>query len=223
MQFSNFKTYVKLDFKRTDKDTELAQAYNDMVFWLATLMPIGNYKYQSYISTIAGQEDYPVDQVGAMIHLIKPLRLLDGSASSDSGTILIDITKAEYDILEPNPNRTNPSTGRPQKACIYSRQILLWPIPDKSTYLIEKNWSIRPTIQSADADVTLLGVEWDEVLKWGTMERLFAGMEMYDESAFWGSKYHDSYGNPIGICKTLLDIEKDREGKWIGQIKNNNL
>ena len=35
MELSDFKTYVKYDFKRTDKDTELVQAYNDMIIWVA--------------------------------------------------------------------------------------------------------------------------------------------------------------------------------------------
>lgn len=226
MQLSDFKTYVKQDFKRTDKDTELVQAYNDMVNWVSTFMPVGNYKFQCYVSTTPGIEDYALRS--DLIHLIHPLRLLLGSGSSDGGYPMDFITKEEYDRIEPNPNRTDPSgRGRPSKYTIYSRSILVTPIPDVSTYLIEANYSKRRTPLSGDSELTSLGSEWDEVLKWGTLERLYAMLGQYDVSQFWGSKYHTIGANgadiAVGLCKTLFDIERDREGSAIGHIQNNNL
>lgn len=220
MQLSNFKTYVLQDFKRTDKDTELIQAYNDSIIYIATFMPHGGYKYQSYVPTVIGQPDYvlPSD----MIHLIHPVRLLEGSGSNDSGYPMDFISKEEYDLLEPNPYRTNPSTGKPDKYCIFSRTILPTPIPDK-IYLMEINWTKRPVAQSGLTDTPSLGSEWDEILKWMVLARLNAGIELFQESQFWESKYQDPYGTPIGMLRKLLDIERDRESKSIGQVSNNNL
>ena len=219
MQLSAFKTYVKRDFKRTDKDTELVQAYNDMIMWVASVIPFGNYKFQSYISTTVQIEDYPIPS--NLIHIIHPIKLLLGSASKDSGFPLEHITKEEYDIREPNPNRTSPSTGRPSAYTIFSRCILLTPIPDLATYILEIMWAKRATTLSADADTSDFLSEWDEVLKWGTLERLYAGLGMTQEASYWASLYRDQEHNPIGLCKRLLDAERDREMSAIGQVKFN--
>jgi len=221
MQLSLFKTYVKQDFKRTDKDTELVQAYNDSIVFIAVLMPHGGYKYQSYLPSVASQPDYPLPT--DMIHLIHPVRLLEGSGTNDSGYPMDHITKQEYDEYEINPNRASPSTGKPVRYCIFSRSILPSPIPDLSTYLFEIDWSKRPVALSGDSDLHSLGSEYDEILKCMTLARLNAGLELFQEAAFWASLYQDQEGNPAGMLKRLLDIERDRESKAIGQVQNNDL
>lgn len=210
MQLSDLKTYVKRDFKRTDKDTEIVQAYNDMIVWVAAQMPHGNYKFQSYVPTVIGQEDYPIPSNA--IHLIHPVRLLLGTGSSDSGYSLEHLTKEEYDLREPNPNRTNPSNkSRPSAYTVFSRSILTTPIPESTAYLLEINWSKRPVAQSASTDTPSLGNEWDEVLKHGTLERLYEGIGMLGEASYWGAKYKDAEGMPTGLCLSLFDVERDRE------------
>jgi hypothetical protein len=218
---STLRTYVKRDFKRTDKDTEVDQAINDMIMWIATKMPHGNYKYQSWINTAVGREDYSLPT--NLIHLMHPIRLIIGTNSSESGFPLSRLSKEEYDIREPNPNRTSPSTGRPSAYTIFSRSILVTPIPDLATYLLEINWSLRPVTLTADADLPSLGSEWDEVIKHGAMERVYAGMGMMEDANYWGSMYRDLAGNAIGLCATLLDAERDREMPAVGQVKFNEL
>ena len=224
MQLSLFKTYVKRDFKRTDKDTEIVQAYNDMIVWLAVKMPHGNYKFQSYISLVNAQEDYPLPST--LIHLIHPVKFLDGSATNDHGFPLEHKTKEEYDVLFPNPNRTSPTDkGTPSIYCVFSRSVLVGPLPDAAVVsrggLLEINWGKFPTALSADADLPSLGTEWDEVLKYGTLERVYAGMGMMDEANYWAGRYRDADGNPVDMCRALFDAEKDRESKAIGQVQNN--
>lgn len=221
MQIANFQAYVKQTFKRTDKDTELIQAYNDMIVWVAIQMPHGSYKYQSWISTVIGTPDYPLPT--DLIHLIYPIRLLEGTGTNDSGYPLKQISKQEYDILEPNPHRTSPSTGKPSQYTVYSRSILPTPIPDSGSYLLEINWTKRPVAQSVGADLPILGSEWDEILKFGTLERLNAMLELWEESSFWASQYRDQAGDPVGMCRKLFDLEKDREFPAITQIQNNDL
>lgn len=222
MQLSDFETYIKRDFKRTDKDTEIIRALNDMIVWVSQQMPVGNYKYQSYVHTVDGQEDYALPS--NLIHLIHPIRLLEGTGSNDWGYPMTRLTKEEYDILYPNPNRTSPTDkSKPINYVVYSRSILLGPIPDSANYLIEINWSKRPTTLAADADTPDLGSEWDEVLKWGTLERVYAGMGMKDEAQYWASLYRDAEWNPIGYCKKLFDAERDREIPAVGKIQFNQL
>lgn len=221
MDFGTFKTYLRRDFKRTDKDTEILNAYNEMIVWISMIIPHGNYKFQSYLSTVVGQEDYPLPT--NLIHLMHPIRLLLGMASSDTGYEMQKLTKEQYDDREPNPNRSNPQTSRPTAYCIYSRSILLTPIPDSANYLLEINWAKRPTDVDDDADTTDYPSEWDQVLKFGVLERLYGGLGMTDEANYWASRYRDQSDNPVGLCKRLLDAEMNRESVVIGRIRNNSL
>ena len=189
-------------------------------------MPHGNYKFQSYVALVAAQEDYPLPT--NLIQLIHPVKFLEGSATNDYGFPLTQVSKEEYDEKYPNPNRTSPTDkGTPSIYTVYSRSILVGPLPDTAVVtrggLLEINWGKRPTALAADADLSELGSEWDEVLKWGTLERLYAGMSMMEEANYWGSRYRDAADDPIGFCKRLLDAERDREHKAVGQIQNNDL
>ena len=232
MQLIDFLTYVKQDFKRTDKDTEITRAYNDALVYVSTLLPIGDYKYQSWVPTVLGQTDYPIPS--NCIHLIHPIRVLEGVLSSDSGYPLIHVSKAKYDQIEPNPHRANPSTGKPKFYTIFSRSILVTPIPDQpnsltvEAYLLEINWSKRPVPLSGNTDISPLGIEWDEVLKCMTLHRVNRGIGMFDEAQYWQGLYEvrePGSGDwiPCGQLKRLLDIEKDREERHVSFVKNNKL
>ena len=130
MELSDFITYVGYDWKRTDKNTELTQFYNDAIMAIAIKMPHGAYKYQSWIPQVANQEDYPLPST--IMHLIHPVRNVDGAATTDSGYPLNQITKQQYDIRYANPNRAAPPsiTGDPKDYCIFSGAIFVGPIPD---------------------------------------------------------------------------------------------
>ena len=220
MTLANFLTYVKLDLKRTDKNTEITQAYNDSIIAIAAKMPHGAYKYTSYVATIAKQPTYPLPS--SAMQVFHPIKLLEGSAASDGGWELEHITKAEYDFLEPNPFRTNPdSVSDPTKYTIYSGCIMPWPIPDDATHLLEIDWTKVPTDQSAVSDTPALPDHWREVLKAMTLKRVYAGMGLLQESSYWQSLYEAQGGEPIGLYQDFLDIEKDKEGKSIGQVKAN--
>lgn len=224
MTLDEFKAYVKRDFKRQDKDTEIVQAYNDMVIWVSVMMPHGNYKYQSYVATTVGVEDYQLPT--NLIHLMHPIRLLLGSGASDSGFPLEKLTKEEYDIREPNPNRTNPPVGMPSAYTVFSRSVLVTPVCDKATYILEINWTKLPVDLVDGTDYPTLGSEWREVLKQGTLERLYAALGQFDEAKWWGNQYHGigpGYDLPVGLCAKLFDIEKAMEGKSVGSIAVNSL
>lgn len=220
MDKAHLVSYVKNDFKRENEDTRILQAINDMILYIAIRIPHSNYKFQSYANTTVGQEDYPLPDT--ILHLIHPIRLLEGSTTNDQGFVLEHITKEKYDELEPNPNRVNPSTGKPFAYTIYSRSILLTSIPDK-VYLMEINWAEKPPLLVNDTDIHSLGSEWDEVIKWGALFRCYAGLGMIEESEYFRSKYENSNNDPTGIFKILLDNEKEYEGQIVGQIKNNSL
>jgi len=226
MQLSSFLTYVKYDFKRSDKDSEITQAYNDSILAVAIKMPHNGYKYQSYIALVANQEDYPLPS--NIIHIIHPIRLLEGSTTNDSGKPLEKITKQEYDEKYINPNRSSPSTGEPDDYCIYAGSFLVGPIPGSTEVtngnLLETDWTKQPTDQSADSDTPGLEDSWREVLKWMTLARVNAGVGLYEEAKHWESLYQDSLTKePIGLFRDLLNVEKDKEGESIATITPNTI
>lgn len=212
-----FLAYIKRQFKRTDKDTEIYEALNETIQDIGSRYSFSGYNFQSWVPTVIAQEDYPLPT--NLLQLSHPIRLLEGSATGDSGYPLDFITKEEYDEKEPNPNRTSPATGKPSKYTIYSDSILLTPIPDKTSYLLEINWGKIPTTLSVDADTPSLIATWDEILKWGTLMRLYYGLGLYQEGKVWDDLYES---DEKGIPK-MIRIEKDKKREMIGQIKNNSL
>ena len=212
-----FLSYVKRIFKRTDKDTEIYEALNETIQDIGRRRPLGDYKFQSWVPCVVGQEDYPLPS--NLLQLMHPIRLLEGNSTTDSGYPLHFLSKEEYDIVEPNPNRTSPSTGKPWAYTIFSDSILLTDPPDSANYLIEISWGKIPTSLDSDSDVHSLTENWDEVIKWGTLWRLFAGVGLYEDATFWEAKFED----PVKGVPALIRIEKAKTRSEIGKITPNNL
>jgi len=214
---TQFLAYVKYDFKRDDKDTEILQAYNDTLQNIANMAPFEGLKFQSYIPTVAGQEDYPLPS--NKCHVIHPVRLIE-SASSTNGWPLRKRSKQEFSEIYPNPNATGTSVarGKPSDYCIYSNSILIGKLPDLSTYLLELDWAKLRTSQDAGVDVHEMGEEWDEVIKFGVLMRLYAAMGFDDEAVKWKTFYED----PVVGFPLLLAKEKSQT-ETIGQVENREL
>jgi hypothetical protein len=212
--------YVLRDFKRDDKDTEIYQAYNDTIKHIAHLEAIGNLKFQSYITLDPGYEDYPLPDDHCWI--FHPIRFIE-ALNSTNGYPLIKLSKEEWSEVYPNPNNpdilTSGRTGMPKHYCVWSNSFLLGPAPDKGTYLVEIDWSKQPTEQVSDPDIHQLGADWDEVIKWVGLGRLYEALGLTDESdRFWLLYQHEDLGIPHLIRK-----EKDKNRKRMGKIVNNPL
>jgi len=213
-----FLTYIKQDFKRTDKDTEIYQALNDTLKDICSRgEPMEGYTYQSWCPTVVGQEDYPLP--GTLLYLHHPIRLLEGSATGDSGYSLIYTTKNNYDIIEPNPNRTSPATGMPSLYTIWSNSVLLSPIPDKATYILEINWGRTTNELTGASDTSFLLSQYDEIVKWGTLMRLYLGLGLDQE----GAKYAALYNDPIMGVKKIEHQNKSVRNGWTGSVEANEL
>jgi hypothetical protein len=211
-----FYNYVLSDFKRDDKDTEIYKGYNDTIKHISNLEGVGNLKFQSYILLNAGYEDYPLP--GDHCHIFHPIRFIE-AINSTTGYPLNKMEKDDWSAKYPNPNNpdilTKGPTGRPVDYCVWSDSFLLGPVPDKSTYLVELDWSKKPTSQDFPADIHQLGEEWDEVLKWGTLARLYESIGLTDEAdRYWALYRDDELGYPALIRK-----ERDKNEKRMGSIK----
>jgi hypothetical protein len=225
MQLSTFLTYVKNDFKRTDKDTELTQFYNDSILAVAIKMPHNGYKYRSFAPLVAEQYGYTLPT--GVVHFLHPVRYLEGSGSSDRGWQLNHITKREYDERYINIDRTDPSTSQPVDYTIFAGCIMIGPMISDTEVangaLLEIDWTKQPTDLVADSDIPDLEDTWREVLKLMTLARAYESIGMTEEGRYWRSRYEDERGDPIGIYKDLLSLERDKEGNPIGIVKNNPL
>jgi hypothetical protein len=219
MTFADFLTYVKADFKRTDKDAEILQAYNDTILDICKRAPIGAYKYRSYVPTVIGQYDYnfPYQAGIYSVFVLHPIKIYNSAISGDEGYSLIKLNKEEFDEMFPNQDAVGASTGEPTHYCPYGEQFLVGPVPDKATYMIEADWTKQPADQTSVSTNPPLKDIWREVLKWGTLFRLAVGLGWDQEVAKWLELYeHDSLGIP-----KLLELEEDREGETVYTIEAN--
>lgn len=209
-----FLSYIKRQFKRTDKNTEIYEALNETIKDIASRYSFDVYSFQSWIPCIVEQNDYRLPT--NLLQISHPIKLLDGSSTGDSGKRLSYITKEEYDVIEPNPNRTSPDTGKPSMYTIYGGSILLTSIPDSTDYLVEINWGKIPTSLDVDSDTANFSSMWDELLKWGSLARLYAGIGLEGEGG-WGNRYEAQ-------IKNMISHTKDRHPEqWVGKMKPNEL
>lgn len=212
-----FLTYVKYDFKRDDKDTEIIQAYNDTLRHLTNLRPFEGLKFMSYILTIVRQPDYPLPS--NKCHIIHPVRCIK-SISSTRGYAMNKRSREEFMEMYPNLKATGTEIhiAQPTDYNIYSNQLWVGPLPDLATYLLEMDWAKKSTEQAASADIQELGEEWEEIIKWGTLARLFEGLGLSTEAdRFWGLYRDDEFGYPLLVRKDEDQTEK------MEAVENNDL
>jgi len=186
---TQFLTYIRYDFKRDDKDPEITQAYNDTIRHLSGYKALEGRKFTSYINTTVGREDYVLPST--LSHILHPVRIIE-STTEDNGYPLNKLSRAEWTDRYINPNiATVLSKSMPVDYCIYQNSIQVGPIPDKATYVLEIDWARARTVAAIDSDLQELGEDWEEVIKWGTLFRLYAGMGMDDEAGKWKILYQD--------------------------------
>ena len=215
---SEFYTYVLADFKRDDKETEVYQAYNDTIKHISNMKGMSGFKYQSWIPMVADQEDYPLPS--NKCHIFHPIRYIE-STNSSRGYPLRKIGKEEFSAMYHNPNASNTSEltkGEPQVYCIYSNSILVGPLPDVATYILELDWAKQATSQDAASDLNELGSDWEEVIKFGTLMRLYIGLGLDAEAAKFKGLYEDE---ALGYPR-LIEKEEEQE-ETMDNVENNAL
>jgi hypothetical protein len=201
----DFIDYVIRTLKRDDKETELIDALHSIIRDISARHSFQVLRRQEYVPLRAQQEDYPFPV--EMQHWHQPVRILQGQESNADGYVLKQIGKEEYDSLEPNPNRTNPSGSDPYAFCIFQNAFLLTSIPtathEAAAWRIEINCGVFPTIPTADdQDAHPFGQTWDETLKWGILHRIYSDLGLNDEAEKWGSYYE--VGSPRVVGGTVV-------------------
>jgi len=114
--------------------------------------------------------------------------------------------------MYPNQKSTDPTQiarGMPTDYCIYSDMIWIGPLPDRATYILEADWAKKVTSQDYNSDIHELGDEWDEIIKWGTLARLYEDIGLAQEAdRYWILYRHEELGYPA-----LMDKEEAQSDK----------
>jgi len=207
--FEDLQTMVLENYKRTDKTTELKRALNETYREMVACIDPRKMKEQIFYDLEVGQEDYAIPDTTLRIN--HPLRLIDITASNNSASSypMRFISKDEYDEIEPNPNSSeNIIGGRPYKYCFYKNSILVTPVPDRPIYRIEMDMGGETEIMVAPTDATIFAPTWDETIKAGTLSRMYALIDEWDNADKWQTVYRYGFAGKEGRITGGLELLK---------------
>lgn len=217
-------TYIKQDFIRDDLDDEILVKLNDTIRWMAGNHDFTELNKSCYFTTVVGQPDYalPTD-LNILNH---PITLLDDSSGNGrAGSYQMDhISWEDYRRREPNPKTSQtPNKGKPTAYAIRQDAVWLTPIPDLATYKIEVDHNAFPTPLSGGSDYHPFKESDEEMLKAGTLERLYrdtlklpADADEQSLNFFYGY-YNAQTGERQGGWKsrTANDISKKEPAQFV--------
>jgi hypothetical protein len=190
---SDFLTYVKRYFKRTDKDTEIYEAITDTIVDIRLQLKTEDSKEEAYVTGITTLGDYRLPLPTDFGHIIGEITLVDDS--SGYTRTLNKISKQRYD--EKYGDRLHASLSHvddamPEDFCIYAEQIYLGYVPDKLTYRYYLNYTTElTTAVTAATDPVPFSEKYRSMLRAGTLADLYAGLEFFDEANYWKGLYNE--------------------------------
>lgn len=176
---SELKDYiVSAGWKRTDMDDELYDALTDTVLEMEQSFRFDERETESVMTdTITVLGDYKMNlqsDFGQIVSIV----LIDGNFSHR----LTKISKEAYDLLYPSP-ATEDDLAYPEHFALYGGQVYIGPAPDKVTYQYRKAYSQRLTATiDANTDPVPFSAKYREVLKDGTLRRLFQNVKNWETS-----------------------------------------
>lgn len=214
-------------FKRDDKDSEIDSAINDALREMAGCLEVRKLQDQRYVNLVVDQEDYALPD--DLLRIRHPIRLIDRTATNSSSASfpLRFITKQEYDEYEPNPNASTIDGGEPFAYCIWKNCILLTDIPDQANkWRLEINMGKEIVILSSDVDEPAFNDSWDETIVAGTLTRMFALVQLYQDAEYWRNIYVNGFtgdqGQIVGGLKLLRMLDNDQAEAPL-KVKFNNI
>lgn len=178
--------YVKRTFKRTDKDTEIYEAMTDVIADVRLRINSEEYKEEAYNDSISALGEYRIELPSDFGHIIGDVTLIDDA--SNENRILRKISKQSYDELYGErlyDNTDNIDTGVPRHFCIYSKQLYVGAVPDKTTYKYFLNYT---TEDFAEITSTTSNVPFSEryrrMLRRGVLAELYEGLDQAEEAEY---------------------------------------
>ena len=190
MTGAEWKTYVLNKFKRTDKDTELYQATTDIIADMRLQFDSEDYKDEAYTAGISTLGEYKMALPSDFGHIIGVVSLID-SATNQEYDPLVKISKEEYDSRTSDRLLTsNQNFGIPESFCIYGKELFISPVPDKTTYRYQINYTTEDFAEIASSTTSVpFSDRYRNVLRCGVLAELYDGMENFDEANYWRTMY----------------------------------
>lgn len=189
MTGSDFRDYVVNGggFKRTDKDTELYEAVTDTIQDLRARFSFQEAQAESVATdAVSVDGEYKMD-LESDYGLLLGIVIEDGTDAWN----LTQVSKKKFDGLYPDQNVTA-DRGIPLHFTIYGDQILVGPIPDKTTYVYRLSYSLRAgTVSSSTTAVPFTNV-YREMLRYGVLKRLYEGLDEFEKAQYFEAKYEES-------------------------------
>ncbi len=173
MSGSDFYAYVlRRGFKRTDKSAEVYEAITDAIQALRIRFSFDEAEVEAESTdTIATLGEYKLDNETDM-GLLMGVIIED----NDTGTPLVQKSKAQFDALYPGIN-VDSIRGYPKHYCVFGGQILIGPAPDSVDYVYRLSYSRRAgTVTSSTSGVPFTDV-YREMLAQFTLARLWADLD----------------------------------------------
>jgi hypothetical protein len=201
MTGANFYNYVLQVLKRTDKSTETYTAVADTVMDMRSRMFSEDaLKVSAALTGCSTIGNYELTLPTDFGHLVGDVLIKD-TAADDVYLPLNRITKPEWDIEHNQAIATavgNRLTGTPINYCMFAGKIYVGPPVDKTTYEFKINYTLEdePTYTAATAAVPFTE-QFREVVRAGTLQRMFREIGNYPESDIWGAVYAEGVNNII--------------------------
>ncbi len=202
--------YILQTFKRTDKNAEIYTALADTIMDMRSRMISDDFSAVSAALTgISAVGDYELTLPTDFGHLIGDVLIKD-TASDDVYLPLNKIVKTEWDVKYNQALSTsagNRLTGTPMEYCFFAGKIYLGSPVDKLTYEFKINYTTEdlPTYTDVTAAIPFTD-QFREVVKAGTLQRMFREVGNYPESDIWGSVYID------GVMNIIENDDFNRDG-----------
>lgn len=204
MTGSDFLTYVKRQFKRTDKDTELYECITDTIVDMRLRMVSDDY---SIVSTTLSAD--PSLAIGTYMltlptdfgHLAVDNVQIRDTASDDTYRPLKKISKAEYDEKYAENYSTSTGdriTGVPVHFAYYGKKLYIGPALDHANYEFKINYTTNGVTDITAGTTTVpFTDQYRKVVRDGTLMNIYAVMENFEESAVWEKKYEEGLAKII--------------------------
>ncbi|TXH47460.1 MAG: hypothetical protein E6Q97_27115 [Desulfurellales bacterium] len=187
MSGSELYDYIIRTFKRTDKSAEVYDAITDTLMDMCEEFGFEENKVEAYTTAgISALGDYKIDLPDDFGHLIGDVRWTD----QDDSYTLTKLSKQQFNEMFPEQDCDDPDDGEPTHYCVFGKQILLGPVPDRTTYEYQIDYAkfLADPVTSASSDVMFTD-NARECVKFGSLARLYEVIEEWDNAARYSQKY----------------------------------
>lgn len=187
MSGSELHDYIVRTFKRTDKTAEVYDAITDTIMDMCEEFGFEENKVEAYTAVgISALGDYKIDLPDDFGHLIGDVRWTD----QDDSYTLTKLSKQQFNEMFPEQDCDDPDDGEPTHYCVFGKQILLGPVPDRTTYEYQIDYAkfLPDAVTSVSSDVMFTD-NARECVKFGALARLYEVMEEWDNAARYSQKY----------------------------------